>query len=74
MKTAKEEILGLLTSLPDEMSLDDILDRIELKARLLHSIEQAERGELIPHDQVMEELEEWARSIGHPTRAATSNK
>jgi predicted transcriptional regulator len=73
MKTAKDEIQSVLETMPDDASLEDVIGRIELKARLLHSIAQAERGELIPHEQVMGELDQWLQSLGHPSRAAASN-
>lgn len=73
MANAKEELLSLLEILPDEMSMEEILERIAFKARLLRSIEQADRGELIPHEQVMEELDQWLESLGRPSRAAISN-
>ncbi len=72
MKTAKDEILSVLEMVPDDAPLEEIIERIELKARLLHSVAQAERGELIPHEQVMKELDQWLQSLGHPARAATS--
>ena len=72
MKTAKDEIQSVLETMPDDASLEDLIARIELKARLLHSIAQAERGELIPHEQVMEELDQWLQSLGHPTLSKTS--
>lgn len=74
MKTAKEEILGLLEILPDEMALDDILDRIEFKARILHSQEQAARGDGVPHEEVKEILDQWLESLGHRTLSPTSKK
>jgi predicted transcriptional regulator len=72
MKTAKDEIQSVLETMPDDASLDDVIARIELKARLLRSIAQSERGELIPHEQVMEELDQWLQSLGHPTLSKTS--
>ncbi|MBI5289253.1 MAG: hypothetical protein HY873_09815 [Chloroflexi bacterium] len=74
MNSAKEEVLSLLEILPDDMSMEELLQRIAFKARLLRSIEQADRGELIPNEQVMEELDQWLESLGHPSRAAISNK
>ena len=72
MGTAKQEIQGLLDALPDDTSMEGIMERLWLKAKILRSIEQEERGELIPHEQVMEELDQWLQSLGHPPRATTS--
>jgi len=55
MKSAKDEVLSLLEILPDDMSMEELIERIAFKARILRSIEQAERRELTPNEQVMEE-------------------
>ena len=57
MATGKQEVLDTLSSLPDDAPLDEIVRRLQLRSRLLHSREQALRGELIPNDQVMKDLD-----------------
>ena len=64
MATGKQEVLDTLSSLPDDAPLDEIVRRLQLRSRLLHSREQALRGELIPNDQVMKDLERWQQSAG----------
>ena len=72
MKTAKQEVLDLLDTLPDDVSLDTLLERIRFKAKILHSMAQADRGEGVPHEQVVEQLDQWLQSLGHPTLSETS--
>ena len=64
MKTVKEEVLETLERLPKDASMDTVVYDLYFKAKVLRGIEQAERGETIPHSEVMEELEAWLRSIG----------
>jgi hypothetical protein len=64
MKTVQEEVLETLDRLPADVSLDAVVYDLYFKAKVLRGIEQAERGETIPHSEVMEELEEWLKSIG----------
>ena len=64
MKSAKQETLEVLEQLPDDAPLDEIAWRLHLRAKVLHSRDQAERGELIPNDEVMEDLRRWQQSSG----------
>ena len=66
MKTAKQEVLELLDTVPDDAPMDAVLDRIRFKAKILRSFEQADRGEVVPHEEVMEDLNRWLESLGHP--------
>lgn len=52
MRTAKEETLDLLDSLPDDVSLDEVARRLLLRARILHSRDRALRGELVSNEEV----------------------
>ena len=44
--------------------MEDILQELLFKAKVLRGITQAEHGEVIPHSQVKRELEQWLQSIG----------
>ncbi len=72
MKTAKQEVLSTLEALPDDVALDAIVQELAFKAKILRSVGEADRGELIPNDQIMRELDDWLLSLGHPPRAQTS--
>ncbi len=74
MKTAKQEVLDLLETLPGDVSMDTLLEQIRFKAKILRSLEQADRGEVVPHEEVMEDLNRWLESLGHPSLAATSKR
>jgi predicted transcriptional regulator len=64
MKTVKDEVLETLDRLPPDATMDAVVYDLYFKAKVMRGIEQAERGETIPNSEVMEELEEWLRSIG----------
>ena len=72
MKTAKQEVLDLLETLPGDVSMETLLERIRFKAKILRSLDQADRGEVVPHEEVMEDLNRWLESLGHPSLARTS--
>ncbi|MDR0516414.1 MAG: hypothetical protein LBH25_05145 [Fibromonadaceae bacterium] len=52
------EIKRAMSALRLDSWTDDLLNEIELNRRLKHSLEQADRGELIPADEVKKEIGE----------------
>ena len=60
--TEKELVLDAISELPDEASLDGIAQRIEFMAAIQKGIDQVDRGEGIPHDEVKRQLATWLAS------------
>ncbi len=60
--TEKELVLDAISELPDEASLDEIAQRIEFMAAIQKGIDQVDRGEGIPHDEVKRQLATWLAS------------
>ena len=56
--TNKEKVIGLIQSLDDNVSLDDVIDRLYLLRKVELAEQQADRGEVIEHDEFMDQLEE----------------
>ena len=66
MKTAKQEVLDLLNTVPDDAPMEALLERIRFEAKILRSLEQADHGGVVPHEEVMGDLNRWLESLGHP--------
>ena len=49
--TAKEEILRLLEALPDDVTFEDVLERLIVLYDVQQGLEQLDRGEVIPHEE-----------------------
>ena len=64
MKSAKRETLAYIETLPEDISVETILYRLHVRAKVERGLAEIERGETIPHEQVMEDLERWLASIG----------
>jgi predicted transcriptional regulator len=60
--TEKEIVLETIRSLPDDCSLDEIIERIEFVAAVQKGLDQLDRGEGIPHEQVKKQLASWLTS------------
>jgi len=57
--TQKRLVLETISQLPDEVSLDEIAERIEFLAAIQKGIDQLDRGEGIPHEKVKRQLATW---------------
>ena len=60
--TEREIVLETIRALPDDCSLEEIAERIEFMAAVQKGIDQLDRGEGIPHDEVKRQLASWLTS------------
>ena len=52
-------VLKTVGQLPDDSSIDEIADRIEFLAAVQKGLDQLDRGEGIPHDEIKKQLASW---------------
>ena len=52
--TVKEKMIQAIQALPDNASIEDAMERLLLLAKIERGIQQADAGELIPHEKVKE--------------------
>ncbi len=57
----REKIIESLKKLPEQVSLDEVLDRIILLDKIETGLEQSEKGQITPDDQLDEKLPEWLK-------------
>jgi predicted transcriptional regulator len=55
----KQLVVELLNRLPADAKLRDIGKEIEFLAAIREGEEQADRGEVVPHEQVKREFASW---------------
>ena len=60
--TEKEIVIQAVRELPDNCSIDDIADRIEFLAAVQKGLDQLDRGEGIPHEEIKRQLASWLTS------------
>jgi predicted transcriptional regulator len=60
--TKKEIVLEAINELPDEASLDEIAARVGFLAAIQKGVDQLDRGEGIPHEEVKRQLATWLTS------------
>lgn len=57
--TQKELVLDAIGELPDSASMDDIADRVDFLAAVQKGLDQLDRGEGIPHEEIKRHLATW---------------
>ena len=60
--TQKALVLDAIKELPDEASLQEIAERIEFLAAIQKGLDQLDRGEGIPQEEVKRQLATWLAS------------
>lgn len=55
----KTEVIQSLQDLPEEVSADEVIERILLLKRIDQAFEELREGKGIPHEQVMADAQAW---------------
>ncbi|HLX63286.1 MAG TPA: hypothetical protein VKX17_18590 [Planctomycetota bacterium] len=59
MPTVKEHVRNLLDNLPDNISWKQLRHELWVMEQIEQANAEIARGETIPHEQVMKEVDEW---------------
>ena len=62
--TDKDAALHLIHTLPDDVTLEDIMYELYFRSRVDLGIQQLDEGKVLPHDEVKKNLAAWLRSAG----------
>ena len=57
--TEKEIVLETIRALPDDCTIDEIAERIRFMAAVQKGLDELDRGEGIPHEEVKKQLASW---------------
>jgi predicted transcriptional regulator len=57
--TAKELVMHALKKLPEETSIEEILEEIEILAAIQQGEDAADAGRVIPHEEVKNMVASW---------------
>ena len=59
MTVIKEQVLEMVKRLPDNFSIDDILDEIYFKSQVDAGLQELDEGKGISHEEVERRLSKW---------------
>lgn len=55
----KELVLDAIQELPDDASIDQIADRVKFLAAIQKGINDIDRGDTVPHEEIKKQLAAW---------------
>jgi predicted transcriptional regulator len=57
--TAKEQAVKVISQMPDEATIEDIMEEFYVRMKLDRGLAQLDAGEGIEHDEVKKRLAKW---------------
>jgi predicted transcriptional regulator len=64
MDTAKQAVLKLLATLPDDASLEDIQYHIYVLQRIERGRQDVAAGRVVPQDEFERRMDRWLKNLG----------
>ena len=61
MQTIKERTLDFIKSLPDECTLDDIMEALWVQRKILVGQQQIKDGHFLSHEEAKKRFEKWLK-------------
>ena len=59
MQTAKEEVIEVLSILPDDATLEEIQYRLYVCQKIKRGIEDIDRSRIVPQENVEDRMKRW---------------
>ena len=59
MSLTKDKVIELIRGLPDDITVDDIMEELYFKSQVDEGLAQLDRGEGIPHENVEKRMSKW---------------
>lgn len=59
--TVKDRMIEAVKALPDDAGVEDAMERLLLLAKIEKGIDQADRGETIPHEEIKLRASKWLK-------------
>ena len=61
MSTIKESVISLLKQLPEDSTLEDIMEHLYVKQKILKGQKELESGQFYTHEEAKEIMKEWLK-------------
>ncbi len=61
MSNIKETVISLINKLPEDSSLEDIMEHLYVKQKILKGQKQLEAGQFYTHEEAKEIMTEWLK-------------
>ncbi|MEX0701347.1 MAG: hypothetical protein WD069_04565 [Planctomycetales bacterium] len=57
--STKEVVMELIQRLPDDVTVDEIMDELYARRKIEEGLRQLDEGQGIPHEEVKQRLARW---------------
>lgn len=57
--SVKSKVLGAIESLPQDVTYEEVMERLYFLYKVERGLEQAERGDTMSHEEVEKKLKKW---------------
>ena len=61
MPTQKENIIEMIKNLPEDISLEDIIEAIYVRQKIEKGLKDSKEGNIYTHEEAKERLEKWLK-------------
>jgi predicted transcriptional regulator len=61
MSTIKESVISLVKDMPENSTLEDIMESLYVKQKILKGQKQLESGQFYTHEEAKEIMKEWLK-------------
>lgn len=61
MSTIKEAVISMVEKLPENSTLEDIMEHLYVKQKILKGQEQLEAGQFYTHEEAKRIMKEWLK-------------
>jgi len=61
MMATKADFMKALDELPENATIDDAVERLVFMLAVEHGLAQAEAGDLIPHEEIVQLVKTWLK-------------
>jgi predicted transcriptional regulator len=59
MECIKDEVIKMISRMPDDVSIDDIMEELYFKLQVNRGLQELDDGKGIPHEDVEKKAQKW---------------
>lgn len=57
--SVKEDVLRMIQSMPEHVTMNEIIDELNVRAKIEEGLKNLDEGKFIAHDEVRRRLNKW---------------
>jgi predicted transcriptional regulator len=61
MSTIKESVISMIKDMPENVTLEDIMEQLYVKQKILKGQQQLESGQFYTHEEAKKIITEWLK-------------